>query len=158
MWTRKVRFGTLNMCGGMDDKINDVCELIKDRRLDILCMNETKSKSSGGAIKPGSRFIGLLLTRVNEDVRALASSHQKKKRECVNGYECENPRLLLIQVKIRVTRIFVLGIYVPDIPKLLEEREEVWADVREILVKCERNDRIVMLGIAGWVINSKRDM
>ncbi|GBP44391.1 hypothetical protein EVAR_81305_1 [Eumeta japonica] len=49
----EVHFGTLNVCGGMDDKIYDVCELMKDRRLDILCVNETKRKGSGGAIKRG---------------------------------------------------------------------------------------------------------
>ncbi|GBP22502.1 hypothetical protein EVAR_78680_1 [Eumeta japonica] len=54
MRTREVRFGTLNVCGGMDDKIDDICELMKDRRLDILCVNETKRKGSGGVIKRGS--------------------------------------------------------------------------------------------------------
>ncbi|GBP79783.1 hypothetical protein EVAR_99305_1 [Eumeta japonica] len=36
--------------------------------------------------------------------------------------------------------------------KPLEEREEFWADVRDILVKCVRNKRIVILGaFNGWV-------
>ncbi|GBP18704.1 hypothetical protein EVAR_8529_1 [Eumeta japonica] len=50
----EILFGTLNVCEGMDDKIADFYKLIKDRRLDILCMNETKRKDSGGAIKRGS--------------------------------------------------------------------------------------------------------
>ncbi|GBP31571.1 hypothetical protein EVAR_78150_1 [Eumeta japonica] len=29
--TGEIHFGTLNVCGGMDDKIDDVCELMKDR-------------------------------------------------------------------------------------------------------------------------------
>ncbi|GBP56556.1 hypothetical protein EVAR_53630_1 [Eumeta japonica] len=29
---REVQFGTLNVCGDMDDKIDDVCELMKDKR------------------------------------------------------------------------------------------------------------------------------
>ncbi|GBP22084.1 hypothetical protein EVAR_94123_1 [Eumeta japonica] len=40
----EVLFGTLNVCGSMDDKI-DICELMKYRRLDILCVNETKRKA-----------------------------------------------------------------------------------------------------------------
>ncbi|GBP22152.1 hypothetical protein EVAR_10661_1 [Eumeta japonica] len=36
---------------------------INYRRLDILCLNETKRKSSGGALE----IIGLALTRGNED-------------------------------------------------------------------------------------------
>ncbi|GBP36185.1 hypothetical protein EVAR_4329_1 [Eumeta japonica] len=49
-----IRFRCSNTCGGMDDKIEDVCELIKGRRLDILYLNETKRKGSGGAFKRGS--------------------------------------------------------------------------------------------------------
>ncbi|GBP80976.1 hypothetical protein EVAR_54140_1 [Eumeta japonica] len=44
------------------------------------------------------------------------------------------------------------GVYAPDIFKQLEEREEFWAEVRDVLVKCERNKRIVMLGdFIGWM-------
>ncbi|GBP29990.1 hypothetical protein EVAR_22890_1 [Eumeta japonica] len=46
----EVRFGTLNVCGGMDYKIDDVCELIKVSQMNILCINKT----SGGVIKHGS--------------------------------------------------------------------------------------------------------
>ncbi|GBP00228.1 hypothetical protein EVAR_851_1 [Eumeta japonica] len=52
--TREVRFGTLNVCGGMDAKIEGICKLLKDTRLDIMCVNETKRKGSNGAIKHGS--------------------------------------------------------------------------------------------------------
>ncbi|GBP61784.1 hypothetical protein EVAR_96029_1 [Eumeta japonica] len=83
----------------MDDKIDDVSELMKDRPLDILCVIEAKGKGSGGTIKSGS-----------------------------------------------------LGIYAPNMSKPIEEREEFWADVRDILVKCGRNERIVIFGdISGWV-------
>ncbi|GBP91682.1 hypothetical protein EVAR_100262_1 [Eumeta japonica] len=61
----------------MDDKIDDVCELMKDRRLDILCVNETKRK---------------------------------------------------------------------DISKPFEKGEELWIDVKDIIVKCDINERIVILG------------
>ncbi|GBP46077.1 hypothetical protein EVAR_41430_1 [Eumeta japonica] len=33
--TRKVQFGTLNVCGGMNDENDDVSELMKNRRLDF---------------------------------------------------------------------------------------------------------------------------
>ncbi|GBP77357.1 hypothetical protein EVAR_40010_1 [Eumeta japonica] len=49
--TKEIRLVTMNVCGGMDNKIDDICELIKDRRLEIICMNESKRKESGGATK-----------------------------------------------------------------------------------------------------------
>ncbi|GBP87514.1 hypothetical protein EVAR_86551_1 [Eumeta japonica] len=77
----------------MDDKIDDVCELMIDRRLDILCVDKTKLK----------------------------------------------------------------GVYGPDISKPLEETEEFWADVRDILVKCDRNERIVILGDFNGGMDVQRD-
>ncbi|GBP05606.1 hypothetical protein EVAR_3077_1 [Eumeta japonica] len=78
MRTGEVRFGTLNVCGGMDDKIDNVCKLMKNRRLYILCVNETKRKGSGGAIKRG--FFDtycLALNRANKDAVVLSSSVHK---------------------------------------------------------------------------------
>ncbi|GBP82700.1 hypothetical protein EVAR_64588_1 [Eumeta japonica] len=37
------------------------------------------------------------------------------------------------------------GVYAPDMSKSLEERKEFWAVVRDILVNCDRNKRIVIL-------------
>ncbi|GBP61773.1 hypothetical protein EVAR_96017_1 [Eumeta japonica] len=65
----------------MDDKIDDIYKLMKDRRLDILCVNETLRK----------------------------------------------------------------GVYAPDMSKQLEGWEEFWTEVRDILAKCDRNERIIML-------------
>ncbi|GBP13880.1 hypothetical protein EVAR_10453_1 [Eumeta japonica] len=50
----EVCFGILNVGSDMDNKIDDVYELMKDKRLDILCVNETKRKGDYGAIKCGS--------------------------------------------------------------------------------------------------------
>ncbi|GBP25163.1 hypothetical protein EVAR_19646_1 [Eumeta japonica] len=72
---REVRFGTLNVCGGMDDKIDNVCELKKDRRLDILYVNETIKKCDSNA--DPSKFIDMSLIKVNEDDAVLSSSYRK---------------------------------------------------------------------------------
>ncbi|GBP34389.1 hypothetical protein EVAR_7442_1 [Eumeta japonica] len=76
--------------------------------------------------------------------------------ECVQrcGYECIRSRSLWLRVKIGTD--FYLGVYSPDMSKPLEEREEFWADVRDILVKCDRYERIVILGyFNGWEMLGK---
>ncbi|GBP44592.1 hypothetical protein EVAR_75049_1 [Eumeta japonica] len=77
----------------MDDKIDNVYQLMKDRRLDILCVNETKWK----------------------------------------------------------------GVYAPDMSKPFEEREEFWADVRDILVKCDRSENIKILRDFNGRVDLQRD-
>ncbi|GBP73855.1 hypothetical protein EVAR_52415_1 [Eumeta japonica] len=49
------------------------------------------------------------------------------------------------------------GVYDSDMHKPRQERQELWADVRHILVKWDRNERIVMLSdFNGWV-GAQRD-
>ncbi|GBP89071.1 Sodium-dependent neutral amino acid transporter SLC6A17 [Eumeta japonica] len=42
----EVHFGTLNVCEAVNNRINDVCELMKDRRFNISCMNENNGKGA----------------------------------------------------------------------------------------------------------------
>ncbi|GBP35238.1 hypothetical protein EVAR_19458_1 [Eumeta japonica] len=105
--------------------MDDVCELMKDRRLDILCVNETKRKSSGGAIKYGS--FDTCWSGINQSQRGCREVGyilSEKLSECVNGYKCVSPRLLWLRIKIKLTWIFILGVYAPDMSKPLEERDE----------------------------------
>ncbi|GBP47971.1 hypothetical protein EVAR_40395_1 [Eumeta japonica] len=90
----EVRFGTLNVCGDMYDKIDDVCELMKYKQLDILCGNETKRKDSDGAMKRGSidtYWSGV--DKSQQGYRDVGFILSESLSECVNGYERVNSRL-----------------------------------------------------------------
>ncbi|GBP27653.1 hypothetical protein EVAR_12697_1 [Eumeta japonica] len=104
-----------------------------------------------------SIFIDLALSRANEDVTVLASSYKKKISERVNGNEYVSPRILWLRVKIGLTWIFTLGVYAPNMSKLLEERQEFWGDVSDILVKCDWNEKIVMLSDFNGLVGVQRD-
>ncbi|GBP18889.1 hypothetical protein EVAR_20421_1 [Eumeta japonica] len=71
-----------------------------------------------------SILIGLAFNRANEDAAVLASSYQKN------------------YLNVKLLRMCV---YALDMSKPLEEREEFWADVRDILVKRDRKESIVIL-------------
>ncbi|GBP40165.1 hypothetical protein EVAR_20308_1 [Eumeta japonica] len=81
-----------------------------------------------------SILFGVALIRANEDA-AVSSSYQKawplpdwrsgSDPTCCAG---------------------IVGVFPPDMSKSLKEQEEFWADVRDILVKCDRIKRIVTLG------------
>ncbi|GBP76900.1 hypothetical protein EVAR_52588_1 [Eumeta japonica] len=100
----KVRFGTLNVYppytyGG--DKIDNVCELMKDRRMDILCVNATKRKDSGGAIKRESLDSHWSGIDQSECVcRGVGFILSEKLSECVNDYKYVSPRLSGSELKL----------------------------------------------------------
>ncbi|GBP45181.1 hypothetical protein EVAR_25886_1 [Eumeta japonica] len=86
-WRNRFQYST-------DDKIDDVCELMKDRRLDIICMNETKRKGSGGAIKRGS--FDTYWSSVDQSQSGCCGVDfilSERLYECVNSYKCVNPKL-----------------------------------------------------------------
>ncbi|GBP92323.1 hypothetical protein EVAR_67024_1 [Eumeta japonica] len=73
----------------MDNKINDVYELMKDRQLYILCANETKRKGSGGATKRGSfDTYRSGVDRSQGGCRDVGFILSERLSECVNGSEC----------------------------------------------------------------------
>ncbi|GBP39678.1 hypothetical protein EVAR_25502_1 [Eumeta japonica] len=78
---REIRFSDMNVFEGVDDKIDDVCNLMKDGWHDILCVNEIKRKGSSEEYSVSNtyppRLNDLALTRVNEDAGMLALSYQK---------------------------------------------------------------------------------
>ncbi|GBP26862.1 hypothetical protein EVAR_16442_1 [Eumeta japonica] len=52
----------------------------------------------------------------------------------------------------RIFGCFCQSVHAPDVSKPLEEREEFWAEVRDVSVKCYRNERILKFGdFIGWV-------
>ncbi|GBP43919.1 hypothetical protein EVAR_41776_1 [Eumeta japonica] len=118
--TGEVRFGTLNVYVGIDDKIDDVCELMKDRRSYILCVNETKRKGSGGAIKRGSfRTYWSSVDQSQRRSRGVGFILSERLSECVNGYECVSPRLLWLQFEWIDTDFYFRRIH-PNMFKSLE--------------------------------------
>ncbi|GBP22684.1 hypothetical protein EVAR_13965_1 [Eumeta japonica] len=100
-------------------------------RLDILCVNETKRKGSGGAIERGCFDTWSGADQSQRGCRGVGFILSKRLSECVNG--------------------FILGVYASDMSKPLGKREAFWVDVMDILMKCDRNEKIVMLGdFNGW--------
>ncbi|GBP91174.1 hypothetical protein EVAR_64550_1 [Eumeta japonica] len=105
--TKEVRFGNLHVCEGMDDKINDDWELMKDRRPGILCVNHTNRTDSGDAIEHG----------LSETYCSGVDQREQRYRDL--GFILSDG--LSESVK---------DLYATDMSNPLEEQEEFWADVK----------------------------
>lgn len=155
-WNAESRFATLNVRGAMESKIDEVCEMMDDRHIDVLCVSETKRKGCG-TTKHG-KYTGYwsgvpATSRASQGVGVVLS---ERMAACVVEWESESPRLIWFRFKVGLTRLFVLGVYAPDMgsgtSKAQKEREEFWDGVVDVLSKAKQNERIVMLGdFNGWV-------
>ena len=157
------RFATLNVRGGMNEKIDEVCQMMSERRIDVLCVNETKRKECD-TTKHGTYtayWSGVPTT--SRGCQGVGLFLSERMSECVNEYECVSPRLMWVRLKVGLTRLFILGVYAPtDLGmggtlKDKQEREEFRESVRDVLKGCKDNERVIMLGdFNGWV-GIKRD-
>ncbi|KAI5640894.1 reverse transcriptase (RNA-dependent DNA polymerase) domain-containing protein [Phthorimaea operculella] len=155
----------MNVRGGMVDKIDEVCQMMDKRRIDVLCVNETKRKGCD-MTKHGpyvAYWSGVPIT--DRGCKGVGVFLSARMAECVTEFECVSPRLLWIRLKVGITRIFVVGVYAPTDAgtsgstkaKKQKENEEFWDSVRDVLKNCKTNERIIMLGdFNGWV-GMKRD-
>ncbi|KAI5644400.1 reverse transcriptase (RNA-dependent DNA polymerase) domain-containing protein [Phthorimaea operculella] len=135
------------------------------RRIDVLCVNETKRKGCD-MTKHGpyvAYWSGFPIT--DRGCKGVGVFLSARMAECVTEFECVSPRLLWIRLKVGITRIFVVGVYAPTDAgtsgstkaKKQKENEEFWDIVRDVLKNCKTNERIIMLrDFNGWV-GMKRD-
>ncbi|XP_048481334.1 craniofacial development protein 2-like [Plutella xylostella] len=154
-WFAEARLGTFNVCGGMEDKVDEVYEMMEARGIDILCVNETKRK--GNDITTHGSYTaywsGVDVTeRACQGVGIILSERMVN---CVKGYECVSP-LLGMRLKVGLRKLFVLGVYAPDMSKNISIREEFWESVRETLMICEDNEYVIMLGDFNGRVGVKR--
>lgn len=161
--TDESRFATMNVRGRMNGKIDEVCQIMSERKIDILCVNETKRKGRDTTKHgPYSAYWSGVPSnqRGGQGVGVILSARMD---ECVTMIECVSPRLLWLRLKVGLTRVFVVCVYAPtDIgtsgsKAAKQEREEFWDSLRDVLKLCDGNERVIMLGdFNGWV-GVKRD-
>jgi exonuclease III len=150
------RFATLNVRGGMNEKIDEVCDLMTERKIDVLCLNETKRKGKDMSMHGP---LMALWSGVSDDERGsqgVGIVLSERMAECLREYECVSPRMLWARLKLGLTPIFLVGVYAPDMSKSQASRDEFWEQLREVLLLRKLNERVVMLGDFNAKVGLKR--
>lgn len=145
-------FATMNVCGGMKSKEDEVCDMMNERGIDVLCVTETNRRGQGNTTLGAysAYWSGVHDTdRASKGVGIVLSERMAK---CVTDYECVNPRVIWVRMKVGMIRLYVVGVYAPHTGLPPSEREDFWKSVKDVLTKCKENERIVMLGdFNGWI-------
>lgn len=147
----------------MEGKLDEVCQMMNEKRVDVLCVNETKRKGCDTTYHGGytAYWSGVPATaRACQGVGIILSARMA---ECVTEFECVSARLMWMRMKVGLTRILIVGVYAPvdlgtgasQLGK--QERKDFWDGLRDVLRLKQNNERIIMLGdFNGWV-GVKRD-
>uniref|UniRef100_A0A3B3BNZ8 Endonuclease/exonuclease/phosphatase domain-containing protein n=1 Tax=Oryzias melastigma TaxID=30732 RepID=A0A3B3BNZ8_ORYME len=136
-----LRVGTLNV-GTMTGKGRELVDMMQRRKVDILCVQETrwkgsKARSLGAGFKlfyhggDGKRNgVGVILKE--EFVRSVVEVKRV------------SDRVMSLKIEMEGVMFNVVSGYAPQVGCELEEKEKFWLDLDEVMMSIPGNERVVI--------------
>ncbi|XP_066958896.1 craniofacial development protein 2-like [Macrobrachium rosenbergii] len=149
-----IRIGTLNV-GSMTGKSREVAEMMNTRRVDILCVQETrwrgnKAKEIGGGWK-------LLYSGADENSRSgvgiIVNSELKEK---VVEVKRSCSRIMKVKLMLSEEVLNVISAYAPQAGCDEEEKSMFWRELDEVLTSISEEERVVLGGDLNGHIGTDR--
>lgn len=136
-----LRVGTLNV-GTMTGKGRELADMMERRRVDILCVQETRWKGSkarniGGGYKLFYHGLDGKRNGVGVIVKEEYARH-------VVEVKRESDRLMCVKVEIEGVMINVVSGYAPQVGCELEEKEKFWNELDRVIESIPRGERVVI--------------
>ena len=105
--------GVWNIRGSMDEKTNELCKIMEERRIDILGLCETKKKESGMIRINGMIEVWSGVKHSEHASKGVAVLIAPRMAECMKGFENVSPRLLWIRFKAGLQKLLLVVGYGP---------------------------------------------
>ena len=130
---------------GINQKITEVITEMKNRKIDILVVTETKKKMKGSEIKDGYVYI---YSGVDQNRRAAAGVGiliRKELKARIIGYTWYNERLITVKIKSGRSHYYIIGAYAPNEGQT-QETEEFYLELQNCINKAGKNDYVLIMG------------
>ena len=136
-----IRVGTLNV-GSMTGKGREVVDLMSRRRIDILCVQETrwkgaKSRNLGGGFK---------LFYYGEDSKrnGIGVIIKEEYAKCVVEVKRVSDRIMMVNLVFEGVMINVISAYAPQVGCEMEHKLQFWNDLDEVMHCIDKEERVVI--------------
>uniref|UniRef100_A0A8C4QLM4 Endonuclease/exonuclease/phosphatase domain-containing protein n=1 Tax=Eptatretus burgeri TaxID=7764 RepID=A0A8C4QLM4_EPTBU len=140
----QVRVGTLNV-GTMTGKGRELADMIERRKVDILCVQETKwmgskARSMGGGFK---LFYHGVDGRRNGVRVILKEDYVKRVLEARRVSD----RVMSVKLEIEGVMMNVISAYAPHMGCQMEYKEDFWSELDEVVESVSKDERVVMMNV-----------
>ncbi|KAI5093469.1 hypothetical protein C0J45_16607 [Silurus meridionalis] len=137
----EVRVGTLNV-GTMMGKGREVADMMERRKVDVLCVQETKWKGSkarniGGGFK-------LFYHGVDGKRNGVGAILKEEYSKSVVEVKRVSDRVMIVKVEVEGMMINVISAYAPQVGSEMEEKERFWSELDEEVDGVPRKERLVI--------------
>ncbi|KAF7649688.1 hypothetical protein LDENG_00137590 [Lucifuga dentata] len=136
-----MRVGTLNV-GTMTGKARELADMMQRRKVDILCVQETRWKGS----KARSLGAGFKLFYHGVDGKRNGVGVILKEEFVRNVLEVKrvSDRVMSLKLEIEGVMFNVVSGYAPQVGCELEEKEKFWSELDEVMQSIPRGERVVI--------------
>ncbi|KAK3527832.1 hypothetical protein QTP86_006897 [Hemibagrus guttatus] len=138
-----LRIGTLNV-GTMTGKGRELADMMERRKVDILCVQETRWKGS----KARSIGAGFKLFYYGVDSKRNGVGVVLKEEFVRNVLEVKrvSDRVMSLKLEIEGVMLNVVSGYAPQVGCELEEKERFWSELDEVMESIPTGERVVIGG------------
>ncbi|KAK3510437.1 hypothetical protein QTP70_006843 [Hemibagrus guttatus] len=136
-----LRIGTLNV-GTMTGKGRELADVMERRKVDILCVQETRWKGS----KARSIGAGFKLFYYGVDSKRNGVGVVLKEEFVRNFLEVKrvSDRVMSLKLEIEGVMLNVVSGYAPQVGCELEEKERFWSELDEVMESIPTGERVVI--------------
>ncbi|KAK3544134.1 hypothetical protein QTP86_002802, partial [Hemibagrus guttatus] len=136
-----LRIGTLNV-GTMTGKGRELADMMERRKVDILCVQETRWKGS----KARSIGAGFKLFYYGVDSKRNGVGVVLKEEFVRNVLEVKrvSDRVMSLKLEIEGVMMNVVSGYAPQVGCELEEKERFWSELDEVMESIPTGERVVI--------------
>ncbi|KAK3510194.1 hypothetical protein QTP70_026787, partial [Hemibagrus guttatus] len=136
-----LRIGTLNV-GTMTGKGRELADMMERRKVDILCVQETRWKGS----KARSIGAGFKLFYYGVDSKRNGVGVVLKEEFVRNVLEVKrvSDRVMTLKLEIEGVMLNVVSGYAPQVGCELEEKERFWSELDEVMESIPTGERVVI--------------
>ncbi|KAK3557500.1 hypothetical protein QTP70_028305, partial [Hemibagrus guttatus] len=136
-----LRIGTLNV-GTMTGKGRELADMMERRKVDILCVQETRWKGS----KARSIGAGFKLFYYGVDSKRNGVGVVLKEEFVRNVLEVKgvSDRVMSLKLEIEGVMLNVISGYAPQVGCELEEKERFWSELDEVMESIPMGERVVI--------------
>ncbi|KAK3538861.1 hypothetical protein QTP86_018773, partial [Hemibagrus guttatus] len=136
-----LRIGTLNV-GTMTGKGRELADMMERRKVDILCVQETRWKGS----KARSIGAGFKLFYYGVDSKRNGVGVVLKEEFVRNVLEVKrvSDRVMSLKLEIEGVMLNVVSGYAPQVGCDLEEKERFWSELEEVMESIPTGERVVI--------------
>ena len=133
--------GTLNI-GTMTGRGRELADMMEQRNVDLLCLQETKWKWSkarnvGGGCK-------LFYNGADGRKNGLGIVVREELAESILGVKRVSDRLMAMKLKVKGSILNIVGVYAPQVNNTMEEKNDFWEDLDGLIESVSKEERIVL--------------